>query len=408
MVAMQQVGGFALQSGRKEMRADAPAFHPPTPTVGSLLSQEQKSMLRGGYHTESGEWQPYLLGRLKTYNKRQGYGFIECPEAFTLYACDVFVHKNEVPSWCQLGQVVEFTVHLNGRWQPQAKDVVFYAHLNVNRFLAPSPPPPPKPTVEVPPKLEDEDHPILVLREGARGDQKRYLGRLKSFAPDKYGFILGEGLTKNGEDIFFDKSQVQGQFQPNQIVEFTLHYNRTGHPQAREINWTPIPVLPGNQLNPSEKLVKDLQGILDNLAAAEFGQAVDSVYRLMKQGEVVDFVSFLLVRLGIPRVSELSSTNQVMLLLVMSLNLESISVDSRALFVKWLSALFTELEGARERSKNAASPPSDKMSQEEISKAFKAIVMRISKLFSSGKVKMPPEEETQWERLMMRAKVMSE
>ncbi len=63
-------------------------------------------------------------GRIKSYNRRQGYGFIECSETFAQYHRDVFLHKHEIGD-LPVGAPVSFTVQLGRRQRhPQARDVM--------------------------------------------------------------------------------------------------------------------------------------------------------------------------------------------------------------------------------------------------------------------------------------------
>merc|ERR1740123_238431 len=91
--------------------------------VRARLSPNHQLMLRQGYHTMTGEWVAYHVGRLKTYNTRTGYGFIECAQSYTNYGADVFIHKNSMMNPWHIGQPVEFAVVINGKGQPQATDV---------------------------------------------------------------------------------------------------------------------------------------------------------------------------------------------------------------------------------------------------------------------------------------------
>mmetsp|Transcript_59357 Transcript_59357/g.109759 ORF Transcript_59357/g.109759 Transcript_59357/m.109759 type:complete len:533 (+) Transcript_59357:105-1703(+) len=79
---------------------------------------------------------PYF-GRVKSYNSKKGYGFIECPAARAVYGRDVFIHK------AQMGELlgrfvgpgtrldpkclhmhVRFSVGSNREGMPQARDVI--------------------------------------------------------------------------------------------------------------------------------------------------------------------------------------------------------------------------------------------------------------------------------------------
>eukprot|EP00434_Breviolum_minutum_P020340 symbB.v1.2.017938.t2/scaffold1408.1/size121891/2 len=106
---------------------DAPAFEPRADAQGmediqDKLPLRHKQMLRGFYQAYNGEYVSYYVGTLKTYNVKNGYGFLECKQAKADWHCDVFVHKNNVPTPWNLGQPVEFAVQVNLKGQPQAYD----------------------------------------------------------------------------------------------------------------------------------------------------------------------------------------------------------------------------------------------------------------------------------------------
>jgi len=63
-------------------------------------------------------------GFLKTFSPKDGYGFIDCPALFDRFGRDVFIHAMHVPSGLSCGQCVSFSIDLNKRGQPQAKNVL--------------------------------------------------------------------------------------------------------------------------------------------------------------------------------------------------------------------------------------------------------------------------------------------
>merc|ERR1719217_600685 len=79
---------------------------------------------------------PEFYGRVKSYNPKQGYGFLECPDARARFGRDVFLHKAQMgellgrfvgpgtrlePKW--LTMQVRFSVEINKQGMPQARDV---------------------------------------------------------------------------------------------------------------------------------------------------------------------------------------------------------------------------------------------------------------------------------------------
>eukprot|EP00438_Fugacium_kawagutii_P011580 Skav215977 [mRNA] locus=scaffold1856:20208:28741:+ [translate_table: standard] len=120
--------------------ADAPAFMPRAETVEDImpkLPQRHRAMLRGFYQAYNGEYISYYVGTLKTFNVKNGYGFIECRQAKVDWGVDVFVHKNNVPTPWTLGQPVEFAVQVNLKGQPQAYDCNWLPRLPQTNTVGP-------------------------------------------------------------------------------------------------------------------------------------------------------------------------------------------------------------------------------------------------------------------------------
>lgn len=61
-------------------------------------------------------------GRIKSFNTKNGFGFIDCPAANTKYKRDVFVHKKWM-SDLQVGEDISFLIETNKEGMPQARDV---------------------------------------------------------------------------------------------------------------------------------------------------------------------------------------------------------------------------------------------------------------------------------------------
>jgi len=62
-------------------------------------------------------------GRIKSFNSKQGFGFIECPEAHARFGRDVFLHKAQIGD-LKVGAEVFFSVEANKQGMPQARDLV--------------------------------------------------------------------------------------------------------------------------------------------------------------------------------------------------------------------------------------------------------------------------------------------
>lgn len=65
-----------------------------------------------------------FIGNIKSFNTKNGYGFISCPDLNSV-GCpnDVFLHHAQLNGF-EVGDAIQFTVYMNSKGQPQAKDVV--------------------------------------------------------------------------------------------------------------------------------------------------------------------------------------------------------------------------------------------------------------------------------------------
>lgn len=61
-------------------------------------------------------------GRIKSFNAKQGFGFIENSEAFAIFGRDVFLHKAQIGN-LKVGTEVTYTVEMNKFGMPQARDL---------------------------------------------------------------------------------------------------------------------------------------------------------------------------------------------------------------------------------------------------------------------------------------------
>lgn len=61
-------------------------------------------------------------GRIKSFNAKQGFGFIECPEVHQMYGRDVFLHKAQIGDF-KVGTEVIFNIEPNKQGMPQARDI---------------------------------------------------------------------------------------------------------------------------------------------------------------------------------------------------------------------------------------------------------------------------------------------
>merc|ERR1719394_124137 len=61
-------------------------------------------------------------GRIKSFNSKQGFGFIECADAHAQFGRDVFLHKAQIGD-LKVGTEVIFSVEANKQGMPQARDL---------------------------------------------------------------------------------------------------------------------------------------------------------------------------------------------------------------------------------------------------------------------------------------------
>ncbi|CAE7474318.1 ODA2, partial [Symbiodinium pilosum] len=241
-----------------QFNIDAPAFVPKIediPDIVELLPNHHKSRLRQFYQAYNGSYCTYYVGTLKSFNTRNGYGFLECRQAKADWGVDVFIHKNNVQTPWFLGQPVEFAVQVNTRGQPQAYDCNWLPRLppqgnkvtpgtvpavpgagpytasssSSNANATPEQRAPPQPKA---PKMSDEP---------------RRLGTLKSFSQTHgYGFVdCAETKAAYNRDVYLDKSQMRenSAWQWGQLLEFSVSFNDRGNPQAQRVNWEPVPLI---------------------------------------------------------------------------------------------------------------------------------------------------------------------
>lgn len=64
-----------------------------------------------------------FLGRIKSFNPRHGFGFIDCPDARSRFGRDVFVHKAQIGG-LEVGDDITFSVEPNKDGMPQARDIL--------------------------------------------------------------------------------------------------------------------------------------------------------------------------------------------------------------------------------------------------------------------------------------------
>eukprot|EP00928_Gymnodinium_smaydae_P054880 TRINITY_DN38578_c0_g1_i1.p1 TRINITY_DN38578_c0_g1~~TRINITY_DN38578_c0_g1_i1.p1 ORF type:complete len:340 (+),score=97.15 TRINITY_DN38578_c0_g1_i1:79-1098(+) len=64
----------------------------------------------------------YFRGKIKFFDEKKGFGFLECKEAHAMYNRDVFLHKADMGE-LEVGNEVQFTVEMSKKGMPQARTV---------------------------------------------------------------------------------------------------------------------------------------------------------------------------------------------------------------------------------------------------------------------------------------------
>lgn len=86
-----------------------PLGHPPAPSYGIPPGSLRSAGSR--FH-----------GRIKSFNAKQGFGFIESPEAHAMFGRDVFLHKAQIGD-LKVGTEVTYAVEMNKQGMPQAREI---------------------------------------------------------------------------------------------------------------------------------------------------------------------------------------------------------------------------------------------------------------------------------------------
>lgn len=142
-----------------------------------------------------------FTGKVKSFNMKTGYGFIECPSLKSQGYQDVFLHTSQLQQFV-VGNSVRFTAYLSSKGHPQAKDL----------------------------QLDGASPPSTV-------NLGTFTGVVKSFFPDKgYGFISSAKLRAQGYemDTFLHHSQLS-RFQTGSVVRFEAYLDVKGRLKARHL-----------------------------------------------------------------------------------------------------------------------------------------------------------------------------
>jgi len=174
-----------------------------------------------------GQWKPNVrreptklgnfVGRVKSFNSQNGYGFIECPTLKDQGYHDVFVHHTNWQEHLTTGSPVRFDVHLGGKGHPQASNL----QLDDSQPAAPQS------------SSESTAKPDVELGS--------FLGVIKSFSQETgYGFISCAALRAQGQekDAFLHHLQIQNLKVAKLVgcgVRFEAYLDRKGRLKAKSL-----------------------------------------------------------------------------------------------------------------------------------------------------------------------------
>jgi cold shock CspA family protein len=192
-----------------------------------------------------------FLGRVKSNNPQQGYGFITCDETQALYNADVFLNRTEGHG-LEPGQEVYFQVQTNHQGKPQAARVSVvsrkrsFESLSVqgSEML---------PTVPIDANAVANWQSMGWQLNGLQQAQQQaqwqsgywqqnvqnglFTGNVKNFNHEQgYGFIqCDETFPLFLSDIFLHQNEADG-LQVGSQVSFRIHFNGNGQPQANSVS----------------------------------------------------------------------------------------------------------------------------------------------------------------------------
>jgi len=63
------------------------------------------------------------VGRIKSFNAKNAFGFIDCPAAYERWHRDVFIHKKWMGD-LEVGAEISFFIEPNKEGMPQARDIL--------------------------------------------------------------------------------------------------------------------------------------------------------------------------------------------------------------------------------------------------------------------------------------------
>lgn len=210
------------------------------------------------------------------------------------------------------------------------------------------------------------------------------MGTLKSYSKMQgYGFISLEGSGDDPAcDVYLDRGQLPGEarWTFGQALEFELTYNHRGQPQAREVNWDPVPKLPlpvpgpathpisgapmpVNLLPMPSSRPEGQQGLrnlnkIEGALLSDKSDAVKTAIELQETSEVIDYIAFVLDRLGQPEtgIKELTGNAPVLLLVAISkmIRKKTLAPERTAEFMSWCEVIIPVLSANADGSEGGA------------------------------------------------------
>lgn len=216
---------------------------PPRPPPAPVMH------MGGGVSPEDSAGRRYS-GTVHKFFPEKHYGFIQCDELYSEFGCDVFLSDMEIGDF-GLGSAVTFSISLNRDGKPQAK-MLEAAHEHLapieDYYLGAQQPakraavsstwaatPPPQKVARR--ETSSPNGWSGIADSGVISNEERYSGVIKHFWPEKhYGFIACEELAAQfGGDVFLSDQEIADNHEGS-FVSFSVVFNKSGRPQARDLS----------------------------------------------------------------------------------------------------------------------------------------------------------------------------
>ncbi|CAE8713557.1 unnamed protein product, partial [Polarella glacialis] len=246
----------------------------------------------------TGEFVAYYVGSLKSYNNRTGYGFLftfcraQSFDVFKMWPVPFasltgmalvqdFVLRQQIgviDTYETQVLIIVVVSHSLAAARPQAAPAALApaaGSTEASGGYATAQPPVAPDSASGAARTPDSPSKELTIEEQELNEPRR-LGTLKSFSPSQgYGFISCDEIQQAYQrDVYLDKSQLPTatSWRFGQCLEFAVSFNARGHPQARRVNWEPVPLtavsdpssstIPSWQRNYSMQTVEKLKRLL--------------------------------------------------------------------------------------------------------------------------------------------------